>query len=404
MSQSAQLHPKSVHQPSVSASNPLISQFRAQAATRLDELSWPKRTDEQWRFANLKRSSIDEFSPAPPSQPLLDGADEQIEVLTLEEGLEKYGDAVQAQLSNLEGKLGSEAFMATSQASETLVGTCIVVPANVKIDTPISLVREVEGDKTAAHSLTIILAGENSVVSVFERIQGAETASNLAIHATAISAEHGAKTTYALSQELSDASKFVHAAHAETCCYAQVRPFFGNFGSDWVRQECTAELTCAGADCELLGLNLVDETREFDQRTLQHHANGKARSNLLFKNALFGKAKTIFGGLIQVDEGAHQTDSFQTCHNLLLSDEAEANSLPGLEINADQVRCSHGATNGQIDEEQLFYLNARGIPELAARRLITLGFANEVIEKIECEEIREVLVELVSKRLLSLVI
>lgn len=402
MSQSAQLQRKSVPQTSVPSDSP-FSQFQAQASDRLESLDLPNRRDERWRFANLKRATIDEFSPAPASQPLLEGADEKVEVLTLEEGLEKYGDEVRGQLSNLEGQLGSEAFMAKAQSSDRLVGTCIIVPKNFEMDTPISLTREIEGDQTAAYSLTIVLAGENSKISVFERIQGAEKHSNLAIHATAISAGHGAKTTYVLSQEMSDTSKFVHAAHAETCCDATIRTFFGNFGSNWVRQECAAELTCAGADCELLGLSLVDGNREIDQRTLQHHANGRAHSNLLFKNALFGKARTIFGGLIQVDEGAHHTDSFQTCRNLLLSEEAEANSLPGLEINADQVRCSHGATNGQIDPEQLFYLNARGIPELSARRLITLGFANEVIQKIECENIREVLLGLVENQLQTLV-
>ena len=403
MSQSAQLQPEPVPQSSVSAAHSPISQFRAQAATRLDALDWPKRTDERWRFADLKRASIDGFSPAPASQPLLEGADERIEIMTLEEGLTKYGEAVAAQLSNLEGKLGSEIFMAKAHAAETLVGTCIVVPKNVEIESPISLIREVEGDQTAAYSLTVILAGENSKISVFERIQASASSSNLAIHATAISAAQGAKTTYALSQEMSDTSKFVHAAHSETGRDAQIRTFFGNFGSDWVRQECTPEMASPGADCELLGLNLVDGVREFDQRTLQHHASGNAHSNLLFKNALFAKAKTIFAGLIQVDDNAHHTDSFQTCRNLLLSDEAEANSLPGLEINADQVRCSHGATNGQIDPEQLFYLNARGIPEVSARRLITLGFANEVISKIECEDIREILIGLVTKRLRRLV-
>ncbi len=403
MPQLAAPDPDQDHQTSVPTDRSPIAHFHAEAQTRLEKLDWPKRTDENWRFADLKRSKIEAFIDAPASQPIVHNASEQIRILTLEEAFANHGDRVREQLAKIEGRLGSQSYMARAQASGQLVGTCIVIPSGLEVSEPITLVREVEGDFSAAHSLTIVLAEANSKVTIFERLQSRDDGSHLAIHASAISSGDGAKTTYVLSQELSDTSKFVHAAHAETGRDATIRTFFGNFGCDWVRQECVAELAAPGADCELLGLNIADETQEIDQRTLQHHASGHAQSNLLFKNALFGKAKTIFAGLIQVDDGAHHTDSFQTCRNLLLSDEAEANALPGLEINADQVSCSHGATTGQIDPEQLFYLLARGIPERAARRLITMGFANETILMIENDSVQEILGGLVAGRIESLV-
>ena len=125
----------------------------------------------------------------------------------------------------------------------------------------------------------------------------------------------------------------------------------------------------------MLAVSIGDGTQEFDARTLQDHASPHTDSDLLFKNALSGRARNIFGGLIRVEPHAHFTDAYQKVRNLLLSDDAEANSMPGLEIMADNVKCSHGATSGQIDEDEMFYLLARGIPAAgrapAARRRIS---------------------------------
>jgi Fe-S cluster assembly protein SufD len=115
---------------------------------------------------------------------------------------------------------------------------------------------------------------------------------------------------------------------------------------------------------------------------LQDHVSPHTASDLLYKNALDDRARTIFGGLIRVEPHAHFTDAYQKVRNLLLSDDAEANSMPGLEILADNVRCTHGATSGQIEEDQLFYLRARGIPTKVAQRLLVTGFLDEVIQRL----------------------
>src|SRR5213079_1968713 len=115
----------------------------------------------------------------------------------------------------------------------------------------------------------------------------------------------------------------------------------------------------------------------------QDHVSPHTASDLLYKNALDDRARTIFGGLIRVEPHAHFTDAYQKVRNLLLSDDAEANSMPGLEILADNVRCTHGATSGQIDEDQLFYLRTRGIPIKVAQRLLVTGFLDEVILRLD---------------------
>jgi Fe-S cluster assembly protein SufD len=139
----------------------------------------------------------------------------------------------------------------------------------------------------------------------------------------------------------------------------------------------------------MLSVSAVEDSQVVDQRTLQIHEVPATASDLLYKNALNDTARTIFTGLIRVDEGAHQTDAYQKVRNLLLSDEAEANSAPGLEIEADDVRCTHGATSGTLEGEELFYFESRGIPRKQAQQLITFGFLNEVVERLPHSGIQE---------------
>jgi Fe-S cluster assembly protein SufD len=118
----------------------------------------------------------------------------------------------------------------------------------------------------------------------------------------------------------------------------------------------------------------------------------------LYKNSLYDDARTIFSGLIFVDEGAHHTDAYQTCRNLLMSDTCEANSMPGLEINADQVKCSHGSTSSQISDEEIFYLCARGIAPGSARQLIARGFSVDVIERLKNDEVESLVLRFVDEK------
>jgi Fe-S cluster assembly protein SufD len=131
---------------------------------------------------------------------------------------------------------------------------------------------------------------------------------------------------------------------------------------------------------------------------LQDHISPHTASDLLYKNALDDRARSIFGGLIRVEPHAHFTDAYQKVRNLLLSDDAEANSMPGLEILADNVRCTHGATSGQIEEDQLFYLRSRGIPTKIAQRLLVTGFLDEVIQRLDHAAIADHLRRLIEEK------
>jgi Fe-S cluster assembly protein SufD len=171
-----------------------------------------------------------------------------------------------------------------------------------------------------------------------------------------------------------------------------------HLGGKYSRFESLSRLSGEGGRSDLLAISVANGTQEFDARTLQDHVSPHTASDLLYKNALDDRARTTFGGLIRVEPHAHFTDAYQKVRNLLLSDDSEANSMPGLEILADNVRCTHGATSGQIDKDELFYLRARGIPVPVAQRLIVSGFLNEVIQRLDHEAIGDHLRRLIDDK------
>jgi Fe-S cluster assembly protein SufD len=172
---------------------------------------------------------------------------------------------------------------------------------------------------------------------------------------------------------------------------ARVQSLNLHVGGRQARHESLSQLQAPGAFSEMLALTVADGAREFDQRTLQVHQAPNTKSDLLYKNALREQSRTIFSGLIVVDPDAQKTDAYQSNRNLMLSEEAEASSLPGLEIQANDVRCTHGATSSRIDPDQEFYLQSRGIAKEMADELLTFGFFEEVLNRLESEPLHDAL-------------
>jgi Fe-S cluster assembly protein SufD len=201
--------------------------------------------------------------------------------------------------------------------------------------------------------------------------------------------KEGAKLNRILVQRLNGHSTFNHLEKIELHKNAQINNISLQLGSRQSRVESKGVIHAEGADFSNYSLSLGRNEQLFDQRTIQHHCAPNGRSNLLFKNALLDNSKSVFSGLIKVEPEAQNTDSFQTNRNLLLSPEAEADSLPGLEILANEVKCSHGATTSKIDEQELFYLQSRGMTKKQSEKLIVLGFFEEIIGLIKNETIIE---------------
>jgi Fe-S cluster assembly protein SufD len=172
-----------------------------------------------------------------------------------------------------------------------------------------------------------------------------------------------------------------------------------SLGASVTRVDLNARLLGPGSNSDMLGLYFGDGSQHFDHNTSQDHVADHANSDLLYKGALDDASRAVFRGIIRVWPGAQQTDAYQTNRNLLLSPDARADSLPNLEIQADDVKCSHGATVGQLDQESLFYLMSRGMNRSQAERLVVMGFLGEVLSRLPLGGVTEKVIRVIERKL-----
>jgi Fe-S cluster assembly protein SufD len=180
---------------------------------------------------------------------------------------------------------------------------------------------------------------------------------------------------------------------------AKLRLFSVTLGGRFSKTRVEGSLVGQGADAELKSIYLASGKQFFDFHTLQDHQVGNTRSDLLFKGALQDTARTVYAGLIRIEKGAARSDAYQANRNLVLSDHAKATSIPMLEIDNNDVRCTHGATVGPVDPQHMFYLRSRGIPEQTAKRMLVQGFFGDVLDRIPFDHARSLIEAELEKRL-----
>jgi Fe-S cluster assembly protein SufD len=318
---------------------------------------------------------------------------------SLSEALEKHSDRLREHFMAQSARLGSAKFAALHK-SFVQAGTFLWVPRGLEINDPFEAFHLVQGDGAAVFPHTLVIAEDNSRVTLLEHFVSANPEDRgFACGVNDLVLKPGSKLNYVSIQEWS--GKFVSVQVNSTVAAkdSAALNLALNFGGKYSRLESVSRMIDSGARSDMLAISVARDAQEFDQRTLQDHQKPDTTSDLLYKNALHDQSRTIFSGLIKVEPGAHRTDAYQKVRNLLLSDEAEANSMPGLEILADDVRCTHGATSGQVEPEELFYLKSRGINDLAAKRLIARGFLNEVVDRLSKDQLSEYLHQQIEARL-----
>ena len=402
--------------------------FVAEQSTALAEYEnspTPSRKDESWRFANLKALDLSAFVEAQPvasegrlinastglaetSAKLVLGNNtllhresslpEGVIFETLETAASKHADLFKKYFMAQPVELGSRKYAALHKA-RLAGGAFLFVPANTSVQLPIEIFQWVEGANASVFPHTLIVCGENSSVTVLDYFKSADKHASLACGVNDLHLAAGAKLTYVSVQDWSRETTAFHLNSTSVDSNATCTALIANFGGGFVRGESLSRLVGEGSRSEMYSINPVEGTREIDQRTLQDHVAPHATSDLLYLNALDDKSRTIFAGLIKVEPGAKGTDAYQKVKNLILSDDADPNSMPGLEILNDEVRCSHGATNGPVSQDELFYMQARGITHDKARRLIVNGFFNTLLARLENETLRTHLGQLLTKRL-----
>lgn len=387
-------------------------------------LPQPSRTDENWRFSNLKDLNLDGFTlPEDASQKIAssatfpqtaelvfsnrqlvtrstlpaDLAAKGVIFAPLDEALRDHGDLVKQYFQKHPASLGSEKFVALNTAL-TASGAFLYVPAGVEVALPFVIQHTLTGANVATFPHTLVVLGPRAKATVVEFFVSGGTATErqLAAGVNDLHAAEGAQLTYVGAQHWSRETLSFQVNSIAVERDARVLALNLHLGGRQSRHESHSRLLGPGAHSEMLAITVASGAREFDQRTLQTHIAPNTTSNLLYKNALLDTAKTIFSGLIIVEPDAQKTDAYQKNRNLMLSDEAEAHSLPGLEIRANDVRCSHGSTSARIDSEQEFYLQARGINPTEARRLLVSAFFEEVLNKLDDEVLHSALTALIA--------
>ena len=398
---------------------------------QFESLPKPTRKDQAWRFSNVvlldlapfkfggtlseeERTAILERSRGldEVAGRMIFAGDELIERDVISDQLKKRGVIFQSleramvEHTELFRKhfmsqptiLGSAKFAALHQALVSS-GTFLYVPRGVEIEQPIEIFHWLNGENASVFPHLLLVTDELAKVTVIEHFRSVnEHAPGFACGVNDLVAGPGAKVTYVCAQNWAENVVAMQMNSTVVDHDASAMSLNLHVGSRYSRFESLSRLIGEGGRSDLLAVAVAKHQQEFDARTLQDHISPHTASDLLYKNALDDRARTIFGGLIRVEPHAHFTDAYQKVRNLLLSDDAEANSMPGLEILADNVRCTHGATSGQIDEDELFYLRTRGIPVSVAQRLIVTGFLDEVIQRLNHPAIADHLNRLIEEK------
>jgi Fe-S cluster assembly protein SufD len=393
---------------------------KAEAMKKFQASPMPKRNEEDWRFATIGAIELGNFQPGQKGSTTaedllkrstasfphaakavfandrllyLEGseklAQQGVVFESLSVALEKHPALLEKYFMAHPVDLGAQKFAAL-HAAHASAGVLIHVPKNVELEFPLVAFHWLDGAESAVFPHTLIVAGENSKVTMVDFLGSTDArGAGLACGVNDLLVGVGAKVNYVGLQQWGSAVTSFQLNSTRVEKDGEARSLFVNLGAAYARQESRSTLVGGGARSEMLGLSVGNNRQEFDQRTLQCHDVPNTWSDLLYKNALDDRSKSIFKGLIRVAPGAAKTDAYQNNRNLLLNPEAEADSMPGLEILNDDVRCTHGATTGQIDQDQLFYLMARGIEPRTGAQLLAHGFFEEVIARLPDKKIGE---------------
>ena len=260
-------------------------------------------------------------------------------------------------------------------------GAFIRVPAGVVVDLPIVVLHWSDGDGLASFPHTLVVADEQSEVTVLDRFTSPDS-NHLVDAVVELIVGDAAHVKYLSVQEHGPRTWHIALQRAHVGRDASLRSSAVALGGDYARLRSESLLTGQGADSDLVAVYYGDQQQMLDFRTLQDHDAPNTRSDLLFKGAVEDDAHSVYSGLIRLRPSAQKSNAFQTNRNLVLTEGAGAESIPNLEIEANDVQCSHASTVGPIDEDQLYYLESRGVTPEDAERLIVLGFFEDVFERL----------------------
>jgi Fe-S cluster assembly protein SufD len=376
---------------------PALHRLRKAAVARFAELGFPGPRDEEWRFTPAAPLANTPFELAPAEKAhFAVGADagwqeslpKGVIVCGLAEAMDKHPSLVGPHLAR-HADWKKHAFTALNTAF-LRDGAFVYVPAGTVIEEPI-IVDFLAGHVGASyvwHRRCLVVLGENSRATLAEGYGGLAGETYFTNAVTEVILGDNAELDHCKIQQEGDAAGHMAVMQVQVGRAARFASHAVLLGGAWTRNEVNAVFAGPGGECTLNGLYRGAGRQFVGNHTLIDHAHPHCASHELYKGVLGGKARGVFNGKIFVRQDAQKTDAKQTNKTLLLSEDATINSKPQLEIYADDVKCTHGATVGQLDEEATFYLRSRGVGLAEARALLTYAFANDIIDRIRVEPIR----------------
>ena len=404
---------------------------RGSAMDRFEQLGFPTVRDEEWKYTNLATLAKENFVPAASDELDLEEPQSKLaypesasahlivvngflrEDLSVTTGLEsvvatdlfnaaadaRYNKLVRKYLARNAGYHNSGLTALNTAFIQS--GVFVWIPKNVKLETPlqITFIADALEQNSANFPRLLIVAEENSSATVVESFVANGDARYFTNATAEIILKDGAHLAHYRLQRESKEAFHISTTSAELFRASRYDTTSINLGAQLSRHDVSVILDQEGAETSVDGLYMVGQNQHTDTHSVIDHKQPHCSSHQLYKGILDDNARAVFNGKIFVREGAQKTDAMQTNKNLLLSDKARVDTKPQLEIYADDVKCAHGAAVGQIDPEELFYLETRGIGPELGRNLLTYGFAEEVIGRIKIESVRSQLDELVLRQL-----
>jgi Fe-S cluster assembly protein SufD len=371
-----------------------LANSEALAAYR--SLPIPDTTEEHWRFTDLRGFDPESFAGTGGSVEIetmldLDVAgyasvtENGIEITKTPEGVRF--EPLPEGYERLYSLIGWDEKFAAHNAAMWKHGLLVVVPKGVVLDKPLYVRIAVTGQ---TFWRLVVVAEEGARASLIEEYASPDASTEAYSNAvTELFVEPNAKLEYVSLQNLSTETWHFASHHARVVRDAELDWVAGGFGSKRGKTRIQNDLNGSGATSRVTGAYFADGTQHLDYDTFQEHIAPNCESDFAFKGALRDSATAVWRGMIRVEPDAQKTNAYQECRNLMLSPTAHAVPIPGLEIMANDVRCTHGATVSRVDREQLFYLMTRGLPRAEAERMVVRGFFQNVLDRIELEPVRE---------------
>jgi Fe-S cluster assembly protein SufD len=372
-----------------------LEERRRQGAALTESLPLPDHKSKGWEFTDL--ASLDLGSYTGASAPVELSGGEGATVVSLAEAVETHGELLERALGSLVPV--EDPFVARNEA-DWRDGVLVYVPRGVKLTEPVRIEVPVAESGTAVSRRTLIVLEEGAEAEVWEHWSSPDDEVDALLNSVVeLSVGQAATLRYVNTQDLSEKAWIFATQRAQVERDGRLDWAALGFGSGRGKVRMETKLAGPGSEARVTGGYAGGPGQHLDYDTTQEHAAPNTNSDLAFRGVLAAGSTAVWRGMIKVDPGAQQTDAFQESRNLLLSPEAHADAIPGLEILADDVRCTHAAAIAQVDKDQLFYLTSRGLSEAAAKTLVIEGFLEALVERLAEGPVRDEISAALERRL-----